>query len=66
MEGTFPWRSWLGASVIFFLIFGVLNEGASWVDGLVSILLVSIPVFLGIIAGGIALVRGLPLGPAQG
>ena len=27
METTFRWRSWLGASVIFFLIFGVLNVG---------------------------------------
>ena len=42
------------------------REGASWVDGLVSILLFSIPVFLGIIAGGIALVGGLSLEPARG
>src|SRR5438309_10622852 len=27
METTFRWRSWLGASVIFFLIFGVINVG---------------------------------------
>jgi hypothetical protein len=25
METTFRWRNWLGASVIFFLIFGVIN-----------------------------------------
>ena len=25
METTFRWKSWLGASVIFFLIFGVIN-----------------------------------------
>jgi len=25
METTVRWRSWLGASVIFFLIFGVIN-----------------------------------------
>jgi hypothetical protein len=25
LEGTFRWRSWLGASVIFFLIFGMIN-----------------------------------------
>ena len=27
METTFRWRSWLGASVIFFLIFGGINVG---------------------------------------
>ena len=27
METTFRWRSWLGASVIVFLIFGVINVG---------------------------------------
>ena len=27
METTFRWRSWLGASMIFFLIFGVINVG---------------------------------------
>src|SRR5438045_7005609 len=27
METTFRWRSWLGACVIFFLIFGVINVG---------------------------------------
>src|SRR5258707_4358044 len=27
METTFRWWSWLGASVIFFLIFGVINVG---------------------------------------
>src|SRR3989442_15519904 len=27
METAFRWRSWLGASVIFFLIFGVINVG---------------------------------------
>ena len=27
METTFRWRNWLGASVIFFLIFGVINVG---------------------------------------
>jgi hypothetical protein len=25
MDGTFRWKSWLGASVIFFLLFGVVN-----------------------------------------
>src|SRR6059058_149826 len=145
METTFRWRSWLGASVIFFLIFGVINvglaiavpatlhlngsfsgvvfgagdaqllgrsfaglrhdnpkldmilatawfglrrggpwafwalllsgllalvyyfvisadyarQGAAWADGLMTIVEFSIPLFLGIIAGGIAFRRGL-------
>src|SRR6266487_3402271 len=101
METTFRWRSWLGASVIFFLIFGVINVGLAiavpatlhlngsfpgvvfgagdaqllgrsfaglrhdnpkldmlLVDSMTS-LLFSIPLFLGIIAGGIAFRRGL-------
>jgi len=27
METTFRWRNWLGASVFFFLIFGVIKVG---------------------------------------
>jgi hypothetical protein len=41
------------------------RQGASWADGLESVLLVAIPLFLGGIAGGIALVRGLPLQQAR-
>ena len=37
------------------------RHGASWADGLESVLLASVPLFLGIIAGGVALARGLPL-----
>ena len=35
------------------------RQGASWADGLIAILLFGIPVYLGIIAGGIAFRRGL-------
>ena len=35
------------------------RQGASWADGLLSVLESGIPLFLGAIAGGIALRRGL-------
>ena len=35
------------------------RQGASWADGLLSVLESGIPLFLGAIAGGIALCRGL-------
>ena len=34
------------------------RQGAAWADGLMSVVEVSIPLFLGIVAGGIALHRG--------
>jgi hypothetical protein len=42
------------------------RQGAAWADGLQSVLEDGIPLFLGAIAGGIALVRGLPLQQARG
>ena len=60
-----PWAFWalllsgLLALVYYFVISAdYARQGAAWADGLMSILLFSIPLFLGIIAGGIAFRRG--------
>jgi hypothetical protein len=59
--------SGLVALVYYFVISAdYARQGATWADGLESVLLFSIPLYLGIIAGGIALVRGLPLELARG
>ena len=42
------------------------RQGAAWTDGLMSVLLYSIPLFLGIIAGGIAFRRGAHADVARG
>ena len=61
-----PWAFWalslsgLVALVYYFVISAdYARQGAAWADGLLGILLPSIPLFLGIIAGGIAFRRGL-------
>jgi hypothetical protein len=61
-----PWAFWtlllsgLVALVYYFVISAdYARQGASWADGLISILEFSVPLFLGIIAGGIAFRRGL-------
>src|SRR2546430_517558 len=60
-----PWAFWalllsgLVALAYYFVISAdYARQGAAWADGLMTILLFSIPLFLGIIAGGIALRRG--------
>ena len=61
-----PWAFWalslsgLVALVYYFVISAdYARQGAAWADGLLGILLPSIPLFLGIIAGGIAFRGGL-------
>jgi hypothetical protein len=61
-----PWAFWalllsgLVALVYYFVISADdARQGASWADGLISILEFSVPLFLGIIAGVIAFRRGL-------
>jgi hypothetical protein len=61
-----PWAFWalllsgLVALVYYFVISAdYARQGAAWADGLISILEFSVPLFLGIIAGGIAFRRGL-------
>ena len=48
-------------ALVYYLVISAdyARQGAAWSDGLMSILLWSIPLFLGIIAGGIAFRRGL-------
>jgi hypothetical protein len=60
------WAFWalllsgLVALVYYFVISAdYARQGAAWADGLMSVVEVSIPLFLGIIAGGIAFQRGL-------
>jgi hypothetical protein len=60
------WAYWtLLLSVLVSLVYYVVisndyaSQGAPWSDGLAAILLFSIPGFLGIISGGVALARGL-------
>ena len=61
-----PWAFWalslsgLVALVYYFVISAdYARQGAAWADGLLGILLPSIPLFLGIIAGGMAFRSGL-------
>src|SRR5919202_314402 len=61
-----PWAFWalllsgLVAPVYYFVISAdYAGQGAGWADGLISILEFSVPLFLGIIAAGIAFRRGL-------
>jgi hypothetical protein len=68
-----PWAFWalllsgLVSLVYYFVISAdYARQGAAWADGLMTILLFSIPLFLGIIAGGIAFRRGLHAGVSRG
>jgi hypothetical protein len=67
------WAFWalllagLVALVYYFVISAdYARQGAAWADGLMSVVEVSIPLFLGIIAGGIAFQRGLHADVSRG
>src|SRR2546421_5795105 len=68
-----PWAFWalllsgLGSLGYYFVISAdYARQGAAWADGLITILLFSISLFLGIIAGGIAFRTGLHAGASRG
>jgi hypothetical protein len=54
-------------ALVYYVVISVdyASQGATWADGLQSVLIVSIPLFLGIIAGGVALVRRSPSEPVR-